>query len=185
MLARTTPAFVEIWWLWPIFGAILVAAGYTDRRVRWEQRPGFDWKDAILSVAIVAATVVALALDATLPAGASVAWPLVFFGVMLAALGLRIVSTGLLGDDFNGDLRTRPGQLVVDRGPYRWVRHPGYLGVALFFVGFAGVMAYWPPMLTAAVVIAIYLRQRITKERRSTSPASLATTTTAAGCDGG
>src|SRR5262249_3375998 len=62
-----------------------------------------------------------------------VAW----IGIAVGAAGLlvRIWSMRVLGRDYTRSLRTRETQTVVDRGPYRVVRHPGYLGSILVWVG--------------------------------------------------
>jgi protein-S-isoprenylcysteine O-methyltransferase Ste14 len=83
---------------------------------------------------------------------------------MYVALLLRIVATGLPGKDFSGDLETRPGLVVVERGPYRWVRHPGDLAVGAYLIGLAGVFAYWPPVVVALGILAYFFRQRIATE---------------------
>ena len=42
-----------------------------------------------------------------------------------------------LGASYSRTLRTEDGHAVVDTGPYRWVRHPGYTGSLLVWTGFA------------------------------------------------
>ena len=48
-----------------------------------------------------------------------------------AGLGIRIWSMRVLGRDYTRSLRTRATQTVADRAPYRFVRHPGYIGSIL------------------------------------------------------
>ncbi|HYM84691.1 MAG TPA: isoprenylcysteine carboxylmethyltransferase family protein [Candidatus Dormibacteraeota bacterium] len=64
----------------------------------------------------------------------------------LAALGLSAELAGLLvrrwsmatlGAAYSRTLRTDAGQPLVSDGPYRLVRHPGYLGTLLTWFGFA------------------------------------------------
>ncbi len=49
------------------------------------------------------------------------------------------------------------GHRVCETGPYRWVRHPGYLGLLVALAGFPLVMgAYWafvPAVLGAAILV--------------------------------
>ena len=71
---------------------------------------------------------------------------------------------GLLGPSFNGWLRTTPGQAVVSTGPYRIIRHPGYLGVGLYLVGLTATFALWPPVVASAMVMAWFLVKRIKDE---------------------
>lgn len=60
-------------------------------------------------------------------------------GLVLEAggLALRAWSMRTLGASYTRTLRTAAQQQVVDTGPYRLVRHPGYAGSLLIWVGFA------------------------------------------------
>jgi len=57
--------------------------------------------------------------------------------VMTAGLALRAWSMRTLGADYSRTLRTTSGQTVVEYGPYRVIRHPGYLGSIMVWTGFA------------------------------------------------
>jgi protein-S-isoprenylcysteine O-methyltransferase len=58
-------------------------------------------------------------------------------GVLLAGLVLRAWSMQTLSDAYTRTLRVTNQQTVTERGPYRHVRHPGYLGSLLIWCGFA------------------------------------------------
>ena len=68
---------------------------------------------------------------------------------MLAGLALRAWAMRTLGAFYTRTLLVASGQRIVDRGPYRLVRHPGYLGTILVWVGAALAAANW--LATAAV----------------------------------
>ena len=55
--------------------------------------------------------------------------------LMLAGLALRWYAVWVLGPSFTVDVATRPGQPVVESGPYRWIRHPSYTGGLLTLLG--------------------------------------------------
>jgi protein-S-isoprenylcysteine O-methyltransferase Ste14 len=55
--------------------------------------------------------------------------------LMLAGIALRWYAVWVLGTSFTVDVATRPGQPVVDSGPYRWIRHPSYTGGLLTLLG--------------------------------------------------
>jgi protein-S-isoprenylcysteine O-methyltransferase Ste14 len=57
--------------------------------------------------------------------------------VLLSGLLLRAWSMQTLSDAYTRTLRVTNQQSVSDRGPYRHVRHPGYLGSLLIWCGFA------------------------------------------------
>jgi methyltransferase len=52
-------------------------------------------------------------------------------GVVLAAQALRWWCIAALGRQWNTRVIVVPGAPLVHRGPYRWLRHPNYLAVAV------------------------------------------------------
>jgi protein-S-isoprenylcysteine O-methyltransferase Ste14 len=62
---------------------------------------------------------------------------LVGLALQAGGLALRFWSMRTLGDFYSRTLRTQEEQRVVETGPYRLVRHPGYLGSLLIWAGFA------------------------------------------------
>jgi protein-S-isoprenylcysteine O-methyltransferase Ste14 len=73
----------------------------------------------------------------------------------------------VLGRFFTIDVRVHPGQTVVDRGPYRWVRHPAYSGLVLTFIGFGFALGNWAALAVLAVVPTLGLVVRIRTEERA------------------
>ena len=57
--------------------------------------------------------------------------------VLLCGLMLRVWSMQTLSEAYSRTLRVTERQITVDRGPYKHVRHPGYLGSLLIWAGFA------------------------------------------------
>jgi len=57
--------------------------------------------------------------------------------MQVTGLGLRVWSMRTLQAAYTRTLRTAGDQTTVDRGPYAVIRHPGYLGSLLVWVGFA------------------------------------------------
>ncbi len=55
--------------------------------------------------------------------------------VMLLGLGLRVWSMRVLGTYYSRTLRVADEQVIVTQGPYRIIRHPGYLGTILVWLG--------------------------------------------------
>ena len=54
---------------------------------------------------------------------------------MVAGLTVRVWAARVLGAFYTRTLRTSSTQSLVQEGPYRLVRHPGYLGVLLLWLG--------------------------------------------------
>ncbi len=57
--------------------------------------------------------------------------------LLVAGLGLRVWSMRTLAESYSRTLRVTNARGVIERGPYRRVRHPGYLGSLLVWAGFA------------------------------------------------
>jgi protein-S-isoprenylcysteine O-methyltransferase Ste14 len=96
-----------------------------------------------------------------------IASPLVsWFGlaIMLFGLGLRVWSMRVLGGYYSRTLRVADEQVIVTQGPYRVVRHPGYLGTILFWVGSGLALANWIAMLAVAALLFIVYSYRIHSE---------------------
>jgi methyltransferase len=99
---------------------------------------------------------------AVAPRGAFVAGVALF----LAGAALRTWCILRLGPSWNARARVDPGLRVVSSGPYRWIRHPNYLGVLLELVGLplAGG-AWWTLALTVPPHVWV-LARRIRGEDR-------------------
>jgi protein-S-isoprenylcysteine O-methyltransferase Ste14 len=96
-------------------------------------------------------------------------------GVWVFCLGVLIGWTGLLlrwwsfvtlGKYFTVVLKTSEDQPVVDRGPYRVLRHPSYTGLLLAFAGCVLMDGNWLSSCSVVIVLAA-LMYRIRIEERS------------------
>lgn len=87
-------------------------------------------------------------------------------GVALQASGLalRTWSMRTLGTSYTRTLRTEDDQHVVDTGPYRFVRHPGYTGSLLTWAGFGLTSRSIPVFVLAAALLGRAYQQRIVAE---------------------
>ena len=108
---------------------------------------------------------VALVLDGLGVARMGLAPVVAWVGVLLMLLGitLRIWSSRVLGRFFTRTLRVAGDQPVVSDGPYRVVRHPGYLGDILMWSGAAFATLNWIAFagLTLAALLAYGYRIRV------------------------
>ena len=96
-------------------------------------------------------------------------WPLFLLGLMLMAAGIAIRQWAIfvLGRFFTADVRVHPEQPVIDSGPYRWVRHPSYSGMIIFFVGLGLALSNWLSLVVLALVPTGGLTVRIRSEERA------------------
>ncbi len=74
---------------------------------------------------------------APLPGMPAIAWAGVFLGMIGVVIRMWAVLT--LRERYTRTLLTHDGHVVERKGPYRWVRHPGYLGSLLTLNGLATV----------------------------------------------
>ena len=61
----------------------------------------------------------------------------------LGGLVLRYISRRALGRFFTIGVVRQEGHTVVEVGPYRYLRHPGYCGFVLFYVGLPLLVGNW------------------------------------------
>ena len=88
-----------------------------------------------------------------------------FLGVGAAA-ALRIWVIRSLGDDWNVTAHVRTGMRVVTGGPYRYIRHPNYVAVALEFASLPVAVGAAPEGLVLSLANAAVLVPRIRAEER-------------------
>jgi protein-S-isoprenylcysteine O-methyltransferase Ste14 len=99
----------------------------------------------------------------------SARWPLFVIGLVLMAAGVFVRQWAILtlGRFFTPEVRVHPDQTVVERGPYRWVRHPSYSGLLIFFVGLGLALSDWLSVIVLAILPAAGLLVRIRSEERA------------------
>ena len=85
--------------------------------------------------------------------------------LMVAGMALRWYSIRVLGASFTCEVSTRPGQEVVESGPYRWVRHPSYTGGLLTLLGVLVCCVNWASLAALVVAVAGYAYRIRIEER--------------------
>jgi protein-S-isoprenylcysteine O-methyltransferase Ste14 len=107
-------------------------------------------------VLLVAAAALSVANVAVAPASGIVAACGIV--LMLAGMAIRYWAVRTLGAFYTRTLRVSSGHQVVDSGPYRFVRHPGYVGTILLLGGAAVATANWVAIIVGpALVVAMYV----------------------------
>ena len=93
----------------------------------------------------------------------AVAWTGV--GIAFAGQGLRWWAMAILGRFYTRTLTTAADQSVIAHGPYRWIRHPGYLGSLMTWVGAAGASRnVLVVVLVTAMLLLVYARRIAAEE---------------------
>ena len=90
-------------------------------------------------------------------------------GVVIGWAGalLRWWSFETLGRYFTVVVKTSVDQPVIDRGPYRVLRHPSYTGLLLIFAGVGVMVGNWLSTVGAVVLVLIALIHRMRIEERA------------------
>jgi len=84
----------------------------------------------------------------------------------LGAQGLRYWCIATLGAAWNARAQVDPSLQVVDRGPYRWIRHPNYVAVLIEFVALPAAFGAWRTGLLLNLLHAPLIARRIRAEER-------------------
>jgi protein-S-isoprenylcysteine O-methyltransferase Ste14 len=84
---------------------------------------------------------------------------------MVAGMALRWYSIRVLGTSFTCEVSTRPGQEVVQTGPYRWIRHPSYTGGLITVLGVLVCCVNWLSFAALIFVLAGYAYRIRIEER--------------------
>ncbi len=90
-------------------------------------------------------------------------WFWIGVGALTAGSLLRRHCFRMLGKSFTAVVVVAQDQAVVERGAYRWVRHPSYTAAGLMFGGIALALGNWVSLalLMSAVVAGYAYRVRI------------------------
>jgi protein-S-isoprenylcysteine O-methyltransferase Ste14 len=87
--------------------------------------------------------------------------------VLWAGITLRVSAVWSLGRYFRREVTIEEGQSVYTGGPYRWVRHPAYLGDLLISFGFGLALGSWIGAAAAVVLTLIGHVPRIRVEEEA------------------
>lgn len=117
-------------------------------------------------VAMAAAFAIAtLVKSAAFPHRVWVFWAGV--AALVAGSLLRRHCFRMLDASFTGAVTVKPDQAVVERGAYRYIRHPSYTGGALMFFGIGLAIGNALGLLVLMVIIAGTYWYRVTVEERA------------------
>lgn len=86
--------------------------------------------------------------------------------ILVVGVVIRWWSILTLGRYFTVDVTIQQSHEVVQRGPYRWLRHPSYTGALIAFVGVGLAFGDWLALiaLLVPVIVGITYRVRVEEE---------------------
>ena len=154
----------SLWWLSELIGALLIPV--LRRRGTTQVRRDQGSATVIVS-SIFIAIFIAFGFGYT-GTGQLPDW--VFYpGIFLMLLGIviRQYAIAVLGRFFSLTVRVAEDHKVVDRGPYKLVRHPSYTGVLVTFLGLGLAVQSWAAILTLLIVFTVAYGYRMRVEEKT------------------
>ena len=124
----------------------------------------------VLMIAQTIGMAAAFTIGSTVSFGA-LPYPMVFFwaGVVALIAGglLRRHCWRMLGSSFTGAVIVNADHAVVERGAYRFVRHPSYTAAVILFLGIGLALANWISLATLLVLVFIAFLYRVNVEEHA------------------
>jgi protein-S-isoprenylcysteine O-methyltransferase Ste14 len=94
-------------------------------------------------------------------------WFWIGLGAMVGGSLLRRHCFRMLGKSFTAVVVVSPGQTIVNRGAYRWVRHPSYTAGAVMLAGQILALGNWISLVIVLCAIAAAYSYRVRVEERA------------------
>jgi len=124
----------------------------------------------VIALALFVSVFVAVELSSRW-SGGTTSWPWLAYavGAVLVAAGvtIRVWAVLTLGRWFTTVVRVAGDQQVVSDGPYRWVRHPSYLGLLVALAGLGLMLTDWASLALAVLLPLAALVWRIRVEEQA------------------
>ena len=153
-----------VWIASEIFGAALVPRLRRRGAVRVKRDRG---SRALITVAILVSMLSAFYLGYA-GVGALPDW-IFYAGIFLVFLGVlvRQYAIAILGRFFSLSVQIAEDHKVVDKGPYRLVRHPSYTGILITFTGLGLALQSLGAVLVLLLFFGISFGYRMSVEERT------------------
>jgi len=135
------------------------------RFLRHEDAQPWDRIMAPLLGIIGALAIVVIGMDELLGWSPAFSMPVKIVGLTLLLMGYVLGAYALIENRFFSGmvrLQTDRNHQVVTGGPYRWVRHPGYAGALISYIGTPFLLdSSWAFVPTALLMIVLIVRTRL------------------------
>ena len=119
---------------------------------------------------LLASFLVALGISAVLSSSGVALAPVgvrwIGCSLLICGLALRAWSMAILGRRYSRSLQVTKRQALVVEGPYSIIRHPGYAGSLMVWIGYALGVGSWAGAILVGVMLGVAYFYRITAEER-------------------
>jgi protein-S-isoprenylcysteine O-methyltransferase Ste14 len=170
-LAFQSPLLTTVWWLTLL--AVFLPETVMSTRLRSEAGAVKADRGSMTVVIVTAnlSIVLGFLVASIFPSMAfGRGWRVVFFvglAVLVGGMAFRWYAIRMLGRFFTFDVAISAGQTVIESGPYRWVRHPSYLGSLVGYVGVGMTLGNWAALMVPVLCMAAAYSYRIPVEERA------------------
>jgi protein-S-isoprenylcysteine O-methyltransferase Ste14 len=86
--------------------------------------------------------------------------------IMISGIVFRQYAISTLGKFFTSTIQIKKDHELIQTGPYRYIRHPSYLGILIMTLGLGIALANWISLILCIVLPTIGLMQRIKFEEK-------------------
>jgi protein-S-isoprenylcysteine O-methyltransferase len=91
--------------------------------------------------------------------------------IMAAGIAFRWYSVAVLGKYFTFDVAIHSGHVLIEAGPYRYIRHPSYSGALLTALGFGLALGNWAGLVAVVSGLGLAYAYRIPVEEAALAAA--------------
>ncbi len=125
---------------WIIFGIVWLVASFATKRTI--ERQGFQWRLFEVGIAVVVFVLLKSGTAFSAFMGTTV-WTqtltirLIADAITFSGLLVTLWARATLGGNWSSEVAFKENHELIERGPYRFVRHPIYSGLLLMFLGTA------------------------------------------------
>ena len=152
-----------VWTFFPEYGIVAAPVSPSTRAQDAGSKAMIVFGQALAMLAAFA--IARLVPSATLPHRVYLFW--IGIAVFVAGGLLRRHCKRMLGSSFTGDVIVRADQAVVDRGAYRYVRHPSYSAGLLIFAGIGLALANGIGLMILLLIVIGGYAYRVRVEERA------------------
>jgi protein-S-isoprenylcysteine O-methyltransferase Ste14 len=86
--------------------------------------------------------------------------------IMISGIVFRQYAISTLGKFFTATIQIKKDHELIQAGPYRYIRHPSYLGILIISLGLGIALANWISLILCIMIPTIGLVQRIKFEEK-------------------
>jgi len=86
--------------------------------------------------------------------------------IMISGIVFRQYAISTLGKFFTSTIQIKKDHELIQTGPYRYIRHPSYLGIFIMTLGLGIALANWISLILCIMLPTIGLMQRIKFEEK-------------------